>query len=290
MTIWQEIRKRLGSRRPNSHKGDYGRIFVVAGSSGMSGACVLTAQAALRSGAGLVTVGTVKSLTLVLARRLTEAMTRPLPETKAGTLSRAAFRPAFEFLKTQDVLAIGPGLSRNSQTQALIRKMVLASERPVLVDADGLNAFEGHPEWFRRARAPLVLTPHTGEFLRIFGGPKPTGDRQRISAAKESAKRYGVTVVLKGFHSVVASPDGETYVNETGNPGMATGGSGDVLSGIIAALMGHRGLDLFCAASFGVYLHGLAGDLAAKEKGQTSMIAGDMIGQLPRAFKTVIGQ
>ena len=288
ISIEKRIRKALGSRPRDSHKGDYGRVFVLAGSQGLSGACVLTAQAVLRSGAGLVTVGIPESLILPLARRFTEAMSKPLPETKAGTLSKRAFPLIVSFLKTQDVLAIGPGLSQNKETQVLIRRIVLQCNKPMVIDADGLNAFKSRAISFRKLKVPAIVTPHPGEFVRLFGGKTPIGDRERKKSALGVASRYNVTVVLRGYHTVVASPDGKFYVNHTGNPGMATGGSGDVLTGVIAALFAQKGINSFEAACFGVFVHGLAGDLAAREKGEVSLIASDILNALPLAFQKII--
>ncbi|MBI4368448.1 MAG: NAD(P)H-hydrate dehydratase [Candidatus Omnitrophica bacterium] len=288
MNIRQEFQKQFKKRKPGSHKGDYGRIFVLAGSEGLSGACYLTSMAALRSGAGLVTIGVPKTLLLPLAKRLTEAMMTPLPQTKAGTLSRAAFQPIQRFLKTQDVLAIGPGMSLNRDTQQVIRKTVLASTKPMVIDADGLNAFQGRVALFRKLKAPAVLTPHAGEFVRLFGGSKPKTDSERKRRAREASKRHRVIIVLKGHHTVVASPAGEIYVNQTGNPGMATGGSGDALTGVIAAMLGQN-VKPFQAACFGVLIHGLAGDLVAQRTGEASLIASDILGALPLAFRKVLG-
>ncbi len=289
MDIKKEFRKHFRKRPQASHKGDYGRIFVLAGSRGLSGACYLTTMAALRSGAGLVTVGVPKSLTSPLTRRLTEAMMKPLPETKEGTLSSSALRQVRSFLKTQDVLALGPGLSWNRQTQALLRRVTLHSRKPMVIDADGLNAFKGHVDLFRKLRAPAILTPHSGEFVRLFGGKIPEGNRERKTRALLAARQFQVIVVLKGHHTIVASPQGRVYMNKTGNPGMATGGSGDVLTGVIAAILG-QGVKPFEAACSGVFIHGLAGDLVAKEKGEVSLVAGDILNALPLAFQKVLRQ
>ncbi len=277
------MKTRLRRRAPDSHKGDYGRVFVAAGSRGMSGACVLSSYGALLAGAGLVTAGVPRGLTAPLTRVFREPMFRPFPETKDGTLSRKAYSGIMKFLATQDVLAIGPGLSQNRETRALIRKIVAGCHKPMVLDADGLNAFAGDARLFEKLKAPAVLTPHPGEFVRLFGGVKPEGDTDRKKRALEAAKKYRVVLVLKGHRTVVASPDGKVYVNRTGNPGMATGGAGDVLTGIIAAMLG-QGIDPFPAACFGVYIHGLAGDCAARKKGQHSLLAGDIIDCLPEAF------
>ena len=283
MNIKSKIRNKLLSRKTDSHKGDYGRVFILAGSRGMSGACVLTSLAALRSGAGLVTVGVPASLCGPLARRLAEAIMKPLPETHDGTVSKKAIPIIRKFLSSQDVLAVGPGLSQNSETQSVVRKLILESQIPMVIDADGLNSFKGKSDLLKNIKAPTVLTPHPGEFVRLFGGQKPKGDFERRKRALEISIEYKVVVVLKGHHTVVASPRGEIYINQTGNPGMATGGSGDVLTGIISAFLGQR-LSPFDAACFGVYVHGLVGDLAAKDKGEISLIAGDLIDFLPKAF------
>ena len=253
----------------------------------MSGACYLTSMAALRSGAGLVTVGVPKSLVLPLSRKMTEAMMKGLPETKEGTLSRAAHKQIKLFLKTQDVLAAGPGLSQNSETQAVLRKVISDSTRPMVIDADGLNALKGKINLLQKLKAPAILTPHPGEFVRIFGGSLPKSEPERKKRALETAKKFKIVLVLKGHQTVVTSPKGEVYMNQTGNPGMATGGSGDVLTGIVAAMLGRK-IEPFKAACFGVYVHGLAGDLAAKEKGEISLIAGDIIEVLPKAFKKIL--
>ncbi len=289
MDIKKEFRKHFRPRSQTSHKGDFGRIFVLAGSQGLSGACYLTTMAALRSGAGLVTVGVPKSLVSPLTRRLTEAMMKPLPETKEGTLSPSAFRQAHTFLQTQDVLALGPGLSWNRQTQALVRRVVLHSKKPMVIDADGLNAFKGHADSFRKLKGPAVLTPHAGEFVRLFGGSISKKDQKRKTRAVFVARQFRVIVVLKGHHTIVASPEGKFYINKTGNPGMATGGSGDILTGVIAAMLGQKAKS-FEAACFGVFIHGLAGDLAAKKKGEISLVAGDILNALPLAFQKVLRQ
>ena len=289
MNIRKELRAHFPKRPRASHKGDYGRIFILAGSEGLSGACFLASMAALRSGAGLVTVGVPRGLLSALARRLTEAMMTPLPQTKQGTLSPLAFSPIQRFLKTQDVLALGPGLSLNRKTQALIRRTVLHSRKSMVIDADGLNAFQGKVDLFRKLEAPAILTPHAGEFVRLFGGKVPKSESERRKRACAASREYGVIVVLKGYHTVVASPAGDIYVNQTGNPGMASGGSGDVLTGVIAAMLSQKQKP-FQAACFGVFIHGLAGDLAAKEKGEVSLVAGDVLTALPLAFRNVLGK
>lgn len=286
MGIQSEIRKLLPMRKPESHKGTYGRVFILAGSRGLSGACLLSAKAALRSGAGLVTVGVPESLVLPLSRRLLEAMTKGFAETGEGTLDTKAFPQVMRFLESQDVFALGPGLSVNPSTAQLVRKLVSTSRKPMVIDADGLNAFIGKTPRLKKRKAEAILTPHPGEFVRLFSGPIPRGDKERVKRARVTAKKFGAILVLKGNRTVVASPDGKVFINPTGNPGMATGGSGDVLLGVIAALLG-QGLKPFDAAKVGVYLHGFAGDLAAKKVGEISLVAGDLIEFLPLAFRKV---
>ena len=275
-------------RRPATvHKGDMGRVFILAGSRGMIGAADLAGMAALRSGAGLVTLGIPDAIYLIIARRNSELMTRPLPSTSKGTLALSAFPEIRKFCRTQDVMAIGPGLSQHVTTQKLVRRVSADTALPLVIDADGLNALKGHLDLFKKRTAPSVLTPHPGEFVRLFDGKLDTSDAVRKKRAAEAAKEHGVVIVPKGHHTVVADPAGEIYVNKTGNPGMATAGSGDVLTGVIAALAG-QGFSLYEAACLGVHVHGLAGDLAAKAVGKTSLIAGDILMSLPDAFKEVV--
>ncbi len=282
----KEIRRIWKPRPRRASKKDFGKIFILAGSRGFTGAAALTSFAALRSGAGLVTLGCPDKVYTVLARRHSEVMVRPYPSTSEGTLSEKGFPEILKFLKTQDVGAIGPGLGRHPGTQKLVRKLLLQSPVPMVVDADGLNAFQGRAEVLKRCRQEMILTPHPGEFVRVFGSKLPETDQDRKRRAAEVAKKYKKVVVLKGYRTVIASPDGRTAVNPTGNPGMAAGGTGDVLTGIIAALLG-QGFNLFDAARFGVYLHGLAGDLAARKLGEVSLVAGDLVEFLPQAIQSI---
>lgn len=277
----------LLKRNPDTHKGDYGHVFVLAGSVGLTGAAYLTSQAAILSGSGLVTLGAPKSLNPIMARKLVEVMARPLAETKAQSLSLKAFAEIKKFCGRIDVLAIGPGLSQNKETQALARKVVSKVNKPMVIDADGLNAIAGHLNMLRRTREEgrgTILTPHPGEMARLTGKSRDYVQANRKKVAKEFAKRYNVILVLKGHRAVVASQDGKIYINKTGNPGMASGGVGDVLTGMIASFLG-QGLPAFEAAKFGVYAHGLAGDLAAEEKGQLSLIATDVLKKIPDALR-----
>ena len=271
-------------RKPDTHKGDYGHIFILAGSLGFSGAAILCANSAMRSGAGLVTLGLPESLCDIAAKRVfLEVMLKPLPQTKEKALSLSAYPRISEFAKNADVLALGPGLSRNPQTQKLIRRIISTIHKPMVIDADALNALAGHLDILRLNPNLKILTPHPGEFSRLAGQSTAYIQKNRETLAKRFACDYNIILVLKGHHTVVASAD-KVYVNKTGNPGMATAGSGDVLTGIISALLG-QGLDGWTAAKTGAYLHGLAGDLAAKEKTQAALIASDIIDHIPEGIK-----
>ncbi len=281
--------KRLPKRKRNSHKGDYGHVFVIAGSSGLTGAAYLTSQAALLSGSGLVTLGLPKSLNTILARKLTEVMTKPLPETKKQTLAFSAYKEIEKFIEKRkiDALAIGPGLSQNTQTQRLIRRVISKANVPMVIDADGLNALVDHLKVLQAIKSEYVttvITPHPGEMARLLGTTTAKIQRKRKELAKSFAKKYNATVVLKGHHTVVADPSGKTYINNSGNPGMASGGCGDVLTGMITSFMG-QGLRLFDAARLGVYLHGLTGDLVARKKGEVGLVASDLLNVIPRVLK-----
>lgn len=274
----RKIRFQWKPRKKDSHKGDYGRIFILAGSKDFSGAAYLAGLACLRAGAGLVTLGVPDVIHSIVARRQPELMVKALPSTKQGTLSRRGLKTILSFLKTQDVLAIGPGLSQNPETQKLIRDVIQKSACPIVIDADGLNALKGKTTILQKVKGRAILTPHPGEFERVFFKIK-----NRKKDAQTVANKFGIVLVLKGHQSVVAEPSRKIYLNTTGNAGMATAGTGDVLTGILAALLGQH-FALGDAARFGVYLHGLAGDLAKRKKGEISLIAGDLIDSLPQAI------
>lgn len=269
-------------RKKDSCKNDFGHVFILAGSAKMLGAASLCAKAALRSGAGLVTVGVTQSLNKILQKKIPdEVMTKPLTQTRDATIALRALAQIKDFLKRVDALVIGPGLSQHPSTQRLIRRLVALSMVPTIIDADGLNAISGHLKKFKGIK---VLTPHPGEMARLLNTTTRQVQKQRKDIAKGLAKKYNCIVVLKGHHTVVADYAGRVYINKTGNPGMATAGSGDVLSGMLAAFLG-QGIQPFAAAKTAVYLHGLAGDLAAKEKTQVGMITSDIIENIPAAIK-----
>jgi hydroxyethylthiazole kinase-like uncharacterized protein yjeF len=273
-------------RAADAHKGAFGHLLVIAGSAGYSGAAYLTSQAAALSGSGLVTLAIGKSLYPIMATKLTEVMTKPFFETKDYSLSLLAEKDLVAFSDECSALAIGPGISRNKETQHLVRNLIGRLDKPVVLDADGVNAFAGHLDALKSAKAKLVLTPHPGEMARLIGKDVSEINNARKDVALAFANEYNTVLVLKGHNTVVAAPGQEIYVNETGNPGMATGGTGDVLTGMIASFIG-QGVRPFEAAVLGVYFHGLAGDLAAKEKGQLSLIATDLLNKLPEVLKTL---
>ncbi|MBI4436152.1 MAG: NAD(P)H-hydrate dehydratase [Candidatus Omnitrophica bacterium] len=278
--------KFLERRRKDSHKGDFGHLFVVAGSLGYAGAALLCSRAALLSGSGLVTLAVPKSLYPIVARKFLELMILPLPETKAQSFSLKSLTPILKKCKTVDAVAIGPGLSQQRETIQLVHRLIPKLSKPAVMDADGLNAIAKNPAVLKKARCSIVMTPHPGEMGRLIRKTSKTVQEDRKRIVKQFALRYNVTTVLKGYRTVVASPQGKLYINRTGNPGMATGGCGDVLTGIIGSFLG-QGMDPFLAACRGVYVHGLAGDLAVKEKGEVSLIASDLLRYLPQAFKKV---
>ncbi len=275
---------RLRKRKLDTHKGDYGHVLAIGASPGFTGAMCLCAEAALRSGCGLVTAGIPASLNYIFEVKLTEVMSRPLKDTKDGNLSLSAFSQIQDFSNKVDALAVGCGASRNFSTQKLIRKIIKNINISSVIDADGINALSGHLEVINlRENKNLVLTPHYGEFSRLINKDIKYIIEKRKTLAREFALRYNLTLVLKGHHTIVT--DGEKFFeNKTGNPGMATAGSGDVLSGIIASLIA-QGLQVFDAAKFGVYLHGLAGDYAARDKSENCLIASDIINYLPQVIK-----
>lgn len=280
--------KLLPKRRRDTHKGDYGHVLVLAGSPGFTGAAYLCSQGALVSGSGLVTLGIPKSLNSIMAVKLTEVMTKLLPETDAGTLSLNAHDEILKFIDRIDAVAIGPGLSTHKETVRLVQKLITSISKPIVIDADGLNALAGNTGLLKKAIGPVVITPHPGEMARLVGISTNEIQKDREAIALKVAKEYNLIVVLKGYHSVVASQSGKMYINTTGNPGMATGGTGDILTGMIASFIG-QGISTFDAARLGVYLHGMAGDLAAKALGEVSLVAGDILRYLPKAIKTNAG-
>ncbi len=274
----------LLGRKLDSHKGDYGHLLVIGGSPGLTGATALCSLSALRAGAGLVTLGIPESLNPILEVKLTEVMTKPLPETKEKTVSLKALPTVLEFSKKIDAFAIGPGISTQKETADFLLNLLPQIDKPTVLDADGLNILAKDISVLKKINAPFILSPHPGEMARLVKKPLSEIQKNREKITRDFAGAYRVVLVLKGSKTIVADQK-NTYINHTGNPGMATAGSGDVLTGIIGALLA-QGLSSFEAAKFGVYLHGLAGDLAAQNKGEISLIASDILEKLPEAFLT----
>ena len=277
----------LPKRKADTHKGTYGRVLILAGSVGMTGAACLAARAALRGGAGLVTLGIPKSLNTIVASKLTCVMTRPLPETREQSLSLKAGQEIAEMSQNAQVVALGPGLSQNPGTKRLVLWLLENLDGHLLLDADGINAVAGEPGALNRAKAQVILTPHPGEMDRLMGfdrtGLSRTSSR-RLKAVTEFAKEYPhATLVLKGHKSLVVHKD-KLYENTTGNPGMASAGTGDVLTGLIAGLWAQGWASAFEASALGVNLHGLAGDLARDVTGEYALMATDVLDALPGAF------
>lgn len=273
--------------RPNvTHKGDYGRVLVLSGSRGMAGAACLAAGGAARAGAGLVTLMVPEGIYGPVAAKLTEVMVVPIPQTDEGTLSVEALPVIGDMLERADVLALGPGLSANPETMEAVREIVTLSRIPIVLDADGLNAFAGRTGMLKKVKAPLVMTPHPGEMARLAGLTTEGIQLDRLDIARRWSGAWNAVLVLKGNRTIVAAPDGTAYINATGNPGMATGGSGDVLTGVIAGLAA-QGMETARAAATGVYLHGLAGDRAVGDKGMMGLLAGDILDYLPEVTRDI---
>ncbi len=280
-----DVKQTIPLRHPSAHKGDVGHVYILAGSPGMTGAAALCAEGAMRCGAGLTAVGTPASLNSVMETKLTEAMTHPLPNTKDGNLSSAGLSQIAERLDWADVLAIGPGLGLHDETAELLKGVLKIVKTPIVIDADALNILAKHPNLLDNLPANCVLTPHPGEFTRLTGISVKELFNNRTKIVAEAASKWNATVVLKGSPTISASLEGKTFINPTGNAGMATGGTGDVLTGVIAGLIA-QGVQPVAAAWTGAYLHGKAGDRAADEMGQHGLIASDIVDCLP----AVIGE
>lgn len=282
-----DIRPLFPARPRDAHKGSYGALLIVAGSPGKTGAAALAARAAMRSGAGLVTVATPTSQQPIVAGLVLESMTEPVPETLSHTISLDAIPVITRLADSRDAVAVGPGLGLAMETREAVCALVRHLPRPVVVDADALTALGDHLDLLRDAAAPRCLTPHPGEMARLLGGTIADVQRDRIECVRNFATRHGVHVVLKGAASAIASPDGDVCLCPTGNPGMASGGMGDVLTGMVGAFLG-RGLAPQHALRAAVYLHGLAGDVGAERVGEEALIASDLLDAMPEAFRRVV--
>lgn len=274
----QDVLNILPDRRSDSHKGDYGKILLLCGSRGYTGAAALAAMGALRSGAGLVYLGVPESIYAIEAVKLTEPVVFPLPD-QCGMLSADALAQLSDMLPRMDAVLIGPGLGISEGTSQIVQYILKEAKCPVVLDADGISIAASHKDILRERTSATVLTPHAGEFSRLTG----TMPTDRVSNAKDAARDMNVIMVLKGHETVIT--DGKCcYINNTGNPGMAVGGSGDVLAGVIVSLLG-QGVDPLLSAACGVWLHGAAGDVCAESIGQYGMLPGDMLNVLPRLLK-----
>lgn len=273
-----DISRLLPERKADTHKGNYGKILLLCGSKGYTGAAALAAMGALRSGAGLVYLAVPESIYAIEAAKLTEPVIFPLPDID-GKYAISSIKIVLNLLDGKDAVLIGPGIGKSIGTEAVVRTVLEAFDGPVVLDADGINVLVQHKNVLRDRTSPTILTPHDGEFLR-FGGKL---DNDRLTSAHRFAQEYGVILLLKGHKTIIT--DGiDSYVNTTGNPGMATGGSGDVLSGIIVSLLG-QGIPPLEAAACAAWLHGAAGDICADEIGQYGMLPSDMLNVLPRLLK-----
>ncbi len=281
------VSKLLPPRFPDSHKGSYGKVLIISGSTGMTGAGCLSAGAALRSGAGLVYIGVPASLAPIYGASVTEAIVVPLKESMPGTLSQDCIAGLSARLKTVDAAAVGPGLSVNDEMVKLIEHIIENASIPLVLDADALNCISRDINILKKLKADAVITPHPGEMARLMGISTEEVQNNRINIARDFAARWKVVTVLKGSRTVIAGADGRIFINPTGNPGMSTAGTGDVLTGIIAGLIA-QGMKCLDAAVAGVYIHGLAGDRAAKVMGEHGLIAGDLVRELPYAIKEII--
>lgn len=284
----ETIRPMLRRRDRQSHKGHFGHCLIIAGSTGKTGAAALSANSAVRAGSGLVTLAVAESIHPVLEIKTTEAMTFPLPDSGSGHLTNSAFPAIEKLLAGRDAVAIGPGLDNRPGTHALVQNLVETLTLPLLIDADGLNALAEDMNVLKRKKSRLViLTPHPGEMARMLGTSIPDVEAIRISLAQEFARGYDVYLVLKGARTIIAAPDGTAAINGSGNPGMATGGMGDVLTGVIVSLLG-QGYAAWDACRLGVFIHGYAADMVAGEKGEIGITATDVLEKLPYAYNKLL--
>ncbi|MGA9977298.1 MAG: NAD(P)H-hydrate dehydratase [Candidatus Sulfotelmatobacter sp.] len=281
----RDIAHLVAPRPVESNKGNYGHVLVVGGSLGKTGSVAMAGMAALRAGAGLSTVATPKSVLSTVAGFHPELMTEALTETEAGSIAAGAAGQLDELIKKKTVVAIGPGISRHAQTAEQVRRLVAECEVPLVVDADGLNAFEGRTKELNGTGRSLVITPHPGEMARLVGCTIAEVQADRLGVPRKFAREHQLIVVLKGHRTLVVRPDGEAWVCTTGNPGMSTGGTGDILTGMVAGLIAQHPQDVLSAVLAAVHLHGLAGDVMRETVGEHSMVATDLLQGLPEAFR-----
>ena len=280
--------KHIKPREKDTHKGTYGKIGIVAGSTGMTGSVCMASMSALRSGSGLVYTVVPSSISNIVCIKLTECVIRPIGDfsNSIGYFVKNDISSIMKAIEDCDCVVLGPGIGTNEETKAVVSHILINYEKPIVLDADGLNCISQDVSIFNKRNAPTVITPHPKEFERLLknSGIKFT---DRINTSIEFSNKYNVITLLKGYNTVVTNVNSQYHINPTGNPGMATAGSGDVLSGIIASLIG-QGIDAFNAACCGAYIHGLSGDLTAKDKGEYGLIATDIIENVPYAIKSVV--
>jgi hydroxyethylthiazole kinase-like uncharacterized protein yjeF len=281
----RDLASLVALRAADSNKGNYGHVLVIGGAVGKAGSVAMAGMSALRVGAGLSTVATAQSALPTVAGFHAELMTEPLPETAAGTIATAASEKIGELAKGKTVVAIGPGISRDPQTAELVRMLVAKCRMPMVVDADGLNAFQDRTAELNGNGRVLVITPHPGEMARLAGCTIAEVQQDRLGTARKFAKEHELIVVLKGHRTLVVQPDGEAWVNTTGNPGMSTGGTGDILTGMVAGMIAQHPKEAISAVIAAVHLHGLAGDVMCESMGEHSLVATDLLQGLSEAFR-----
>ena len=285
----REVAPLIAARPPAANKGNFGHVLVIGGSVGKAGAAAMAGMSALRAGAGLSTIATANSALPTVAGFHPEVMTEPLDETEAGSISTRAleYGRLDKLVEGKTVLAVGPGISRQAETAEFVRTIVAKYKTPIVLDADGLNAFEGRTKDLKGRGRSLVITPHPGEMARLTASTAAAVQRDRLNVARTFAREHDIIVVLKGHRTLIAQPDGTVWVNTTGNPGMATGGTGDILTGMMAGFIAQNPRRVMEAVIASVYLHGLAGDVGRESVGEQSLVATDLVHALPEAMRRV---
>lgn len=290
----EHVRKNIKKRNNNTHKGSYGKIGIIAGSKGMTGSVCMSSISALRSGSGLVFTIVPNSINNIVSIKLTECIVKSVTDNNCGYFNHDFIKEIMDIIKNLDCVALGPGIGTNSTTQKVVTEIIKKYDKPIILDADGLNCISKNLNILYNRKSPTIITPHPKEFEKLLNNSNIKIlenirlKENRIKYSCIFSKQYNVITALKGFETVVANTDGEYFINKTGNPGMATAGSGDVLAGVITSLIGQN-IDCFKATCCGVYIHGHAGDITAKVKGQYGMIASDIIENIPYAIKDIIG-
>jgi NAD(P)H-hydrate epimerase len=288
-TYFNMIKSMMPARSKDTHKGSYGKVFIAAGSRGMMGSGIMAAMAALRSGAGLVTLGVPESLQFIAEAQVMEVITKGLYDNGKGVLDSDCIPELMETAQKSSSLLVGPGLTSQDSIVNIMTEIINECKTPMVIDADGLNAIAKNRSLLKNHKAETIITPHPGEMAKLMNCTIPEVQADRTGAAKDFAREYNVVTVLKGHKTIIALPDGTVYINPNGNPGMATAGSGDVLAGIIAGFLG-QGFNASDAAICGVYIHGAAGDAGAEEIGEYGLTAGDIIDKISHTIKNIVGK